>query len=74
MWSWLVVLMMVARRRDDGLPGADQRGAEKSVGVFESSLVSFLVGTVILIFVVLSREEGVSAGSGTSPGGTYWEG
>jgi bacterial/archaeal transporter family-2 protein len=58
MSPWLVVLMMVAGGAMMSCQAPINAALKNHVGIFESSLVSFLVGTALLILVVLFAGKG----------------
>jgi transporter family-2 protein len=58
MSPWLVVLMMVAGGAMMSFQAPINAALRNHVGIFESSLVSFSVGTIALIFVVLLAGKG----------------
>ena len=58
MSPWLVVLMMVAGGAMMSCQAPINAALKNHVGVFESSLVSFLVGTLILVLVVTFAGKG----------------
>jgi bacterial/archaeal transporter family-2 protein len=62
MSPWLVVLMMVAGGALMACQAPINAALKTHVGVFESSLISFLVGTLILIVVVLFWGKGSIGG------------
>ncbi|HVR87042.1 MAG TPA: DMT family transporter [Planctomycetota bacterium] len=55
---WLVVGMMVVSGALMAFQGPINAALRTHVGVFESSLISFLVGTTVLVLIVLVRREG----------------
>lgn len=58
MTPWMVVLMMVAGGAMMSCQAPINAALRNHVGVFESSLVSFLVGTVALVVVVAVAGKG----------------
>ena len=58
MSPWLVVLMMMAGGAMMSCQAPINAALRNHVGIFESSLVSFLVGTLILVLVVLFAGKG----------------
>lgn len=62
MSSWLVVVTMVAGGALMACQAPINAALKTHVGVFESSLVSFLVGTLILVVVVLFWGKGSLGG------------
>jgi transporter family-2 protein len=54
----LVVGMMVVSGALMAFQGPINAALRNHVGVFESSLISFLVGTAVLVLIVLVRGEG----------------
>jgi len=62
MSPWLVVLMMVAGGAMMACQAPINAALKNHVGVFESSLISFLVGTLILILIVAFGGKGSLSG------------
>jgi len=58
MSSWMVVVMMVASGAVMAFQAPINAALRREVGTFESSLISFLVGTVALIVVVALTRDG----------------
>jgi transporter family-2 protein len=58
MSSWLVVLMMVAGGAMMSCQAPINAALKNHVGVFESSLISFTVGTLALVLIVVLAGKG----------------
>jgi bacterial/archaeal transporter family-2 protein len=58
MSSWMVVVMMVVSGAIMAFQGPINAGLRTHVGTFESSLISFLVGTVALVAIVAATRDG----------------
>jgi len=58
MSSWMVVVMMVVSGAIMAFQAPINAALRKEVGTFESSLISFMVGTMALVVVVLLTREG----------------
>jgi transporter family-2 protein len=58
MSSWMVVVMMVVSGAIMACQAPINAALKREVGTFESSLISFLVGTAALVVLVLATREG----------------